>query len=200
MLTSKAASRRQGLKQRLAKFPGLAELAGATADALATLLVPRTFEAGSFLLRAGQAAEWSFLIERGLVREFYLAEGGQEHVRAFVAEQGATGSLLDLISKSPAVTWIQALEQTETLALRYAEFEELCDRAPDLQRFALRFSQQVYVRKARREHDMLALSARQRLVDWQREQPGLDARIRRQHLASYLGITPEHLSRLTTRK
>ncbi|MDB4973175.1 MAG: hypothetical protein JWN48_1516 [Myxococcaceae bacterium] len=159
----------------------------------------RTFAAGEYLLRGGERAESAFFVVRGLVRELYLAESGAEHTRAFVPEGQLTGSLLDLISGQPAITWLQALEPTETLAFSYRAFESLCDRHPALQRCARRFAEQLYVRKARREHDMLALSARQRHEAWLTQHGALDARIRRQHLASYLGITPEHLSRLRRR-
>jgi CRP-like cAMP-binding protein len=61
---------------------------------------------------------------------------------------------------------------------------------------ARRNAEALYVRKAQREHEMLALPAAERYARWRREQPELDARVSRRQLASYLGITPEHLSRL----
>lgn len=174
----------------------LGPLTPATREAWAELLSPRSFGTGEWLLRAGERAEWSFFISRGLVREFYVSDSGEEHTRVFVAEGQTTGSLLDLISDQPSVTWIQALEPTETWAFRYREFEALCDRFPDLQRCARRYAENLYARKAKREYEMLALSAQERHARWLRDHPALDGRIRRQLLASYLGITPEHLSRL----
>jgi CRP-like cAMP-binding protein len=168
--------------------------------AFARLLVRRSFAAGSWLLRAGQRAEQSFFIVRGLVREYYVSQDGAEHTRIFMAEGQLTGSLLDLLSARPAVTWIQALEPTETLAFPYRDFEALCGRHPALERCARRVAEDLYVRKARREHEMLALTAKQRHERWLAESPGLDARIRRRDLASYLGVTPEHLSRLGRRR
>jgi CRP-like cAMP-binding protein len=174
----------------------LSPLSPASRAAWEKLLSPRSFGAGEWLLRAGEQAHWSFFVVRGLVREFYVSDSGEEHTRVFVPEGQLTGSLLDLISGQPAVTWIQALEPTDTLAFRYREFEALCDRFPDLQRCARRFAERLYARKAKREYEMLALSAQQRHAQWLTEHAALDGRIRRQLLASYLGITPEHLSRL----
>jgi CRP-like cAMP-binding protein len=156
----------------------------------------QTFDSEAWLLRGGEIATACFWIESGLAREYYLGEDGSEHTRRFMEAGELTGSLLDLLSGSPAVTWIQALEPTRTLRFDYAQFIALCDRYPELQRIARRFMEQLYVIKARREHDLLALSARERLERWQREHPALDTRVSRRHLASYLGITPEHLSRL----
>jgi CRP-like cAMP-binding protein len=165
-------------------------------EAFAALLAPRVFEAGEWLLRAGEQAHWISFVSSGLVREFYVSDSGEEHTRVFVPEGQLTGSLLDLMSGLPAVTWIQALERTSTWAFHYQEFNALCDRFPDMQRCARRFLEDLYARKVKREYEMLALPARDRYAQWLRENPTLNGRIRRQWVASYLGITPEHLSRL----
>jgi CRP-like cAMP-binding protein len=164
--------------------------------ALGALTQSRAFDAGATLLRAGRRAEWSFFIHRGLVREFYLGEQGEEHTRAFVTQGQMTGSLLDLLSAGPAVTWIEAIEPTATLALRYRDFDVLCARLPELHHVARRLAEDAYVRKARREHEMLAMPAALRHARWLGEHAEIDARVSRRHVASYLGITPEHLSRL----
>jgi CRP-like cAMP-binding protein len=164
--------------------------------ALSALTHLRTYDAGAMLLRAGERAAWSFFIHRGLVRELYLGEHGEEHTRAFIAQGEMTGSLLDLLSNTPAVTWIEALEPTCVLALRYADFDALCASFPALHQLARRLAEGVYVRKARREYELLALPAARRHAQWLGEHAALDARLSRRHVASYLGITPEHLSRL----
>lgn len=167
--------------------------------ALADLVTPRSFAIGGWLLQAGDRAEHCYFIARGLVRELYVGEQGQEHTRAFMVEGQVTGSLLDLVSGERAVTWIQALEPTDTLAWRYADFNALCDRFPELHAVARRIAEGLAIRKTRREHEMLAMSAAERHARWLREHGDLDARLHRRHLASYLGITPEHLSRLRRR-
>ncbi|MFZ5469873.1 MAG: Crp/Fnr family transcriptional regulator [Myxococcota bacterium] len=164
--------------------------------AIAALVTRATFPRDAWLLRAGDRAEWCHLVISGLVRELYVDDDGVEHTRCFLAEGAVTGSLLDLLSSGPAVTWIQALEPTTTLRWRYADFDALCARHRDLDTFARRLAESLYVRKARREYELLALGAAARYARWCREEATLDGRVSRRHLASYLGITPEHLSRL----
>ncbi len=190
---------RSMLRDRNALFASLRKLwpvSEAALLALADLVTPRSFATGAWLLQAGDRAEHCFFIARGLVRELYVGEQGQEHTRAFMAAGQVTGSLLDLVSAEPAVTWIQALEPTDTLAWRYADFNALCERFPELHAVARRTAEALAIRKTRREHEMLAMSAAERHTRWLREHGDLDARLHRRHLASYLGITPEHLSRL----
>ncbi len=173
---------------------GLPSPARAALDAICSV---RSFGAGDWLLRAGERAEWCFVITEGLVRELYVSDAGEEHTRSFLGAGEATGSLLDLLSGEPAVTWIQALEPTRTVAFRYREFEVLARQHPALADLARRNAEQLAVRKTRREHEMLALTAAQRYRRWLEQHRALDAKISRRLLASYLGVTPEHLSRLT---
>ena len=168
----------------------------ASLEALRGITQMRTFEAEAFLLRGGEQARLCYWIASGLVREFYIGEGGTEHIRRFMGAGEITGSLLDLLSGKPAVTFIQALEPVRSLCWELAAFDQLCAKYADLQLLARRLIERLYLCKAQREHDMLALSARERLACWQREEAQLDGRVSRRHLASYLGITPEHLSRL----
>ena len=63
-------------------------------------------------LEAGQRAQWCFYVVEGLVREYYIDEQGEEHTRAFADAGRFTGSLLDLLSGEPSVTWVQELEPT----------------------------------------------------------------------------------------
>ena len=183
----------QDVKRSLSRF---SEVSPVALDALVRLLTPRTFQKDSWLLRGGDQAQFLFFITRGLVRELYLDAAGTEHTRTFLTEGSFTGSLVDLISLRPAFTWIQALEPTETLAIAYSDFTQLCDEHPSLQRAARLFVEDLYVRKVSREYQLQAMSARDRYKLWIQDWSAIDSRVRRRDLASYLGMRPEYLSRL----
>lgn len=174
----------------------LAPISDPAAEALVALLEVRDVAPSAWLLQAGQTAKWGYFVVDGLVRELYIDEQGEEHTRAFAEAGQFTGSLLDLLTGQPSVTWVQALEHTRVLALRYAQFEALCLRWPELHLLARRIAEQLYVRKAQREHQFLAQSAATRYAHWRGQHAALEARISQRVLASYLGITAEHLSRL----
>jgi len=199
-LESRAKSRSLDAGDLCRTILAFSELTPAAIESFAASLTPRTFEKDEWLLRGGDTARFLFFITRGLVRELYIDAAGTEHTRTFLAEGSFTGSLVDLISCRPAITWIQALEMTDTLAFLYSDFTRLCDEHPSLQRAARRFTEDLYVRKVSREYQLLALSARDRYKLWVQDWRAIDTRVRRRDLASYLGMRPEYLSRLRSRR
>jgi CRP-like cAMP-binding protein len=180
----------------MAALTKLVPLSSREVDALTALLTLKRFERGAFLLEAGQRVELCFFITSGLVREFYIDAEGDQATRRFLSEGELTGSLLDLLTARPAVTFIEALEPVDALVWKFAEFDALTREFPAFQLLARRIAEDLYVRKAKREHEMLAMSAAQRHANWVADHASLDARVSRKDLASDLGITPEHLSRL----
>ena len=157
---------------------------------------PLELLAGEHLLVAGQRATRLAFIEKGLVREYYVSAAGEEHVRTFCAEGTFTGSLYDLLSGEGAITHIEALEPSRLWVADWADFQARCEREPAWYVAGRRIAEALYRRKVVREHQMLALTAKERLVALRRELPSLERRVKARHVASYLGITPEHLSRI----
>lgn len=153
----------------------------------------RVLQPGDHLLRVGDVAQRFGLIDTGLMREYYVSSAGDEQVRNFCFEGQLTGSLYDLLTQAPALSGIQALEPTRLFVSTWSAFEARCEREPVWHQVGRRVAEGLYKLKAVREHQMLALTAAER---WAAIDPRLVARVSGRHLASYLGITPEHLSRI----
>jgi CRP-like cAMP-binding protein len=168
-----------------------ASLARALAD-----FSPRVLKPGEHLLRAGDLARVLAFVEHGLVREYYVSPNGDEHVRSFVSEGMFTGSLSDLLSGKPALVNIEALEPTRLHVCSWVAHQARCEREPAWHVAGRRQAEWLYCKKAVREYQMLAFTARERFEAFRREYPELEPRVGGRHLASYLGITPEHLSRI----
>ncbi|MFT3925670.1 MAG: Crp/Fnr family transcriptional regulator [Myxococcales bacterium] len=169
-------------------------------NAVAPLLSVRKLGAGEHFLRAGEQAEYAALVTNGSVREYYGLADGTERVKAFVFAPGLTGSMADLLSKSPSTSNIVADEEARLLVMRFDDLSELARRMRNWDNVFRILTQQLYLRKARREYELLALDAQARYATLLEQQPDIETRVQARHIASYLGVTPVHLSRLRRRR
>lgn len=160
----------------------------------------RELSRGAYLLRAGEAASEAAVVVRGLLREYFLMPRGVERTKAFVVEGGVSGSLADLLSGTRSRAFIVADEASRLLVAPFGALRGLAERDPAWRRFDEAFLQQLFLQKAEREYELLGLDAEARYAAFTRRYPGLEARVAARHVASYLGITPVHLSRLRRRR
>ncbi len=181
------------LRQAFDRINPLTDEAWAAIEPLASA---RSVTAGQHLLRSGEQATLIIFITRGLLREYYLDGAGHESTRRFCREGELTGSLADLLAGGAAAVSIETLDPSDILELDWAAVDSLSDRHPSLMKLIRRFAEGLYVRKMRREFEMLTLPAAERYRRFIREEPDLEARLPRHMVATYLGITPVHLSRI----
>jgi hypothetical protein len=76
----------------------------------------------------------------------------------------------------------------------------LYDKYPKIERLARILAEYFFVRKEKREIELVTLEAKERYAIFQKEHPKLEQRIPQYHIASYLGITPTQLSRIRSKK
>jgi CRP-like cAMP-binding protein len=152
--------------------------------------------AGEFLLRAGDRATHTFIVVMGLLREFHLDREGRQATRGFSPAGALSGSLADLLSGAPAISHIEALEPSTVLSIPWLEINQAATTDQQWQLLLRRVAERLYVQKVHREHAMLTLTAAQRLELLRKTSPDLMDRVPKHAIASYLGITPVHLSRL----
>lgn len=181
------------LRQALDRINPLTDEAWTAFEALASI---RTVAAGQHLLRAGERATRAFFVRRGLLREYYVDGSGRESTRTFCKEGGFSGSLADLLGRGAAEVSIEVLVPGEIIELAWAGVDALSEWHPSLMKLLRRYAEGLYVRKMRREFEMLTLPAAERYRRFTQEDPALEARLPRHMVASYLGITAVHLSRI----
>ncbi len=172
-------------------------------DALSAAVVhtrPRQLVRGEHLLRAGEPATQVAFVAQGLLREYFGWSSGVERTKAFIEEDRISGSLADLIAEGPSSANIVAEEPTRALCIPFVRLRELAADWDDWDRFGRRATEALLLRKADRERELLGMDAEARYLRFEQLHPQLAGRVAAKHIASYLGITPVHLSRLRRRR
>ncbi|MBP8809970.1 MAG: Crp/Fnr family transcriptional regulator [Kofleriaceae bacterium] len=177
-------------------------LAPLTARELAAVvphLAVRRLAAGERYLTAGAPAAAVGLVRLGLLREAFVLADGRERTRAFAVPGDFAGSLSDLLRGGPARCDVIACAASRIVTVPWAVIERAVADHAGWQAALAATTRELYLLKAEREYELLALDAAARYARFRERLGHVESRVAQRHVASYLGITPEHLSRLRRR-
>jgi CRP-like cAMP-binding protein len=148
------------------------------------------------LVRSGAVCEHFYFVLSGSLRTFTTDERGHEHIFHLAFEDWWASDLFSFITGDTAFFSIEALEDTEVLAIHRDDYEVLLSQYPKFERFFRLLMQNAYVASQKRTMDIMSLSAEKRYLQLTQNHPQLEMRVAQHHIASFLGITPEALSRI----
>jgi CRP-like cAMP-binding protein len=163
--------------------------------AFETFIRQRFVKKNSHLLKPDQVSRQLSFVSRGLLRMYKLNDG-MEINTAFFPELSLADSFVSFMRQQPSEYGIQALEDTNLLTVSYDAMEKLGARNNCWRELALGASIFKLTQKENRETLLTHSSAEERYLNFLKKCPQLASRIPQYHLASYLCIKPESLSRI----
>lgn len=168
----------------------------AAAEALAPRFTLQTLARGAPVLRPGEVWNAALVIETGLVRMHFLRRDGREFNKNFFAEGALICPITPAMGSEPSLFGISCIEPTRLWRCDATQFRQLLDQHGDWAPLQRELLARLLTGKLQREHDLLALSGRQRYQAFCERFPALAERVPLLHLATYLGLTDVSLSRL----
>ena len=160
------------------------------------VFVPRTLKKGEFLLREGEVSKYGVFVTRGCLRSYTVDNKGKEHIIQFAPEEWWTGNLASMRNNAPSAYFIDAIENTDVLQQDRAGFLAVMENIP---LFKAMFNLGIERSATAKEHRIIAAlsaSAEERYKGFLQKYPTIAQRVPQHMLASYLGISPETLSRI----
>ena len=151
---------------------------------------------GDFLLRKGEFCKNTFFVEKGLLRLYSIDEDGKEHIIQFAPENWFVADRESIYFNQPSHYFIQALENTKTLLLDEKFITKLSKENISFLEFNNRLLNNHIRHLQQRINLLLSASAETRYLDFIKLYPDILLRVPQTMVASYLGITPESLSRV----
>jgi CRP-like cAMP-binding protein len=148
------------------------------------------------LLVPGQVCKYLYFITKGCLRSFYTDSNGVDHIYQIRMDNNWISDLESFFSKSPSKYNIEALEDTNLLRIPFDRMEQLMIEVPGLERYFRILFQKAYVNALKRLNATMWETAMDRYNEMLKEHPEIFQRVPLVHIASYLGITPESLSRI----
>jgi len=160
------------------------------------LITTRQFSKNEFLLSRGQICGHAFFIEKGLVRFYSIDEDGKEHILQFAPENWFVSDRASIYFAEPSNYFMDAIEDT-TVVLFDRQFSEKAAEISAEFRNYNEYLLQNHIRQLQNRINLLiGANAEKRYLDFVRLYPDLMLRVPQWMVASFLGITPESLSRV----
>ncbi|MEM8909560.1 MAG: Crp/Fnr family transcriptional regulator, partial [Bacteroidota bacterium] len=149
-----------------------------------------------YLLKSGEVCRHLVFIKKGILRSFTIDSRGHENIWQLAWEDNWIADLYSFIGQTPAQLYIEAIEPTELLLLSQSNLDSLYQEAPLMERFFRKLYEKAYLVAQQRIDAALHNSAEDRYRNLLEKQPNILKRVPLIYIASYLGITPESLSRI----
>ncbi|HYG04262.1 MAG TPA: Crp/Fnr family transcriptional regulator [Chryseosolibacter sp.] len=161
-----------------------------------SLFVHKKYRKHQYILQEGEVATHDNFIIKGLAKTFRVDANEQEHILRFTPEEWWVGDLASFLSGSPSIYNVDCLEDTEVLRISSKDLDTLCERVPKMNKYFRLLYQKSIVSYNLRLTSSLSKSAADRYEEFIKNFPQIGQRVPNHMIASYLGITPQSLSRI----
>ena len=162
-----------------------------------TFFIPKKLRKKQYLLQEGDPCKYVAFVEKGLLRSYTIHDKGSEQIMQFAFEGWWIADQVSYLTGEPSEYNIDALEDSELLLLSKQAEEQMLQRIPKFERYFRILLQNNLIATQKRLAGSMRKSAEERYTELVKACPEtLPQRIPQHMLASYLGITPETLSRV----
>jgi CRP-like cAMP-binding protein len=177
----------------------LAPISGEELALMKDLFIVRTVSAGDFLQRAGEPAQFGMFVTRGCLRSYVIDGKGVERIVQFAPEEWWLSDAESMSTGKPSAYFVDAIEDSEVLLLTLAAHQQLLEQVPGYGTSLRTGLQRHAAAKDKRIVTTLTRSAEERYQEFLETYPSIALRVPQWMLASYLGISPETVSRIRAR-
>ncbi|MRG45419.1 cyclic nucleotide-binding domain-containing protein [Chitinophaga sp. SYP-B3965] len=179
------------------KIETYTKLSAESRTAWEAILTAKTYKRGDNFVTEGQAPKKVAFVVKGLFSQNYVSDKGEVVIKTFFPEQRFAASVSAMLSKTPSMFTITALEDTSVLEYDFFAFKKLSEQYMDIATFYINYMELHWI--IEKEPLEIALRhdpAGKRYAAFADKFPSLIKRLKKHHIASYLGITPTQLSRI----
>jgi len=161
-----------------------------------TVFIARTLSSGESLHQAGEVAKHAAFVAKGCLRSYVIDPKGKEHIVMFAPENWWLADNISLATKSPSQYFVDAVEDSEILLIDPVSHERLVEKVPGYAAAFRKGLQKHAAAKDQRIVKSLSTSAEERYLDFLATYPSIATRVPQWMVASYLGVSPETISRI----
>ena len=149
-----------------------------------------------FFSQSGEICDAQAYVNKGCLATYYTDDKAHNHVIQIGVEDWWIGDVASFLNGTPTRYNVEALEECELFTIDAISMEMIFEKIPRFERFFRLLVQKAYAGFQQRVMEGMSKSAEERYLDFMKKYPGLKRRVAQHYIASYLGISPEALSRI----
>ena len=170
---------------------------------LKSLLTLKRFKKGDTILHQGDVCKELYFINSGLARGYIIDESGKDFTWSiFFNDSNALMTNLfvteynSFLHHSPSAFHIEALDNCELVAISYKNLQLAYEKLPSADRFGRLMAESAYTYMHNKVVERQITTAKERFENFIQQTPHLLDKVPQYYIATFLGMTPQHLSRL----
>jgi CRP-like cAMP-binding protein len=167
---------------------------------LFTIAKEREISKGSMLIREGRSVNKTFFVTDGCLRSYSMDKNGKEHTLQFAIKNWWISDFIAIYTGELATLTIECLSDSTVIEFNTKELDELHMLFPEFETFQRHNLERHVVSLHKRILNQMQLTAEERYDLFLEQYPDIEQHTRNYHIASYLGITQQSLSRIRVAK
>lgn len=148
----------------------------------------------------GLVSSFRNYIVKGAFRSFLVDREGKEHTVQIAIEDWFVSDFHSYITQTPATLYVEALEDSVILQMKYDDIEGLCGKNHHLSEYFRITTERAFANARKRALSNLSMTAEERYSDFTERYPGIAQRVPQKVIASYLGMSAEFLSKIRAQR
>ncbi|TVZ51409.1 Crp/Fnr family transcriptional regulator [Dokdonia sp. Hel_I_53] len=188
------------MKEIRAYIEEFAKISNADWDLFSSKLVARSFSKKNIFLKAGTVEDHISFLQEGTVRLYIPKEDSDKEITfGFCFENQFVSAYDSFLSRNVSSHAIQALTDIKLLSITYEDLQKVYEKTKIGNLIGRLTAENLFLDKSRRLQSLLDQSAEERYLSIFKERPHLIKEIPLKYISSYIGVTPQALSRIRKR-
>ncbi len=188
------------MKELITKIKNSITLSSAAEEHLFSISKERTVSKGEMLIRQGQSVKKTFFVTNGCLRSYCIDKNGKEHTLQFAIKDWWISDFIAIYNDELATLTVECITDSNVIEFNAKELDEIHSLFPEFEPFQRKNLERHIVSLHKRILNQLQLTAAERYDLFLEQYPDIEQYTPNYHIASYLGVTQQSLSRIRVEK